>query len=135
MQVKKKLCNNCNTEQFIWKNDKGNRYCKHCWYKASLKEYKSKPLIKKPINQKSKKMQAIDQAYTKLRRKFMEANPICNAALHCCSGLSTDVHHKKGRGEYHLVVDTWLSVCRPCHNWIEENPDEAKELGFSESRL
>jgi len=26
-------------------------------------------------------------------------------------------------------------VCRSCHRWIEENPNEAKELGYSENRL
>jgi hypothetical protein len=132
IEQKKKLCNNCNTEQFIWKNDKGSKYCKYCWYKS--KEPSTKPLQRKPINKKSKKMQVIDQAYTKLRKPFMEANPMCQAALHCCSGSSTDVHHKKKRGEYHLVVSTWLSVCRNCHNWIEEHPEEAIELGYSLKR-
>lgn len=133
MQQKKKLCNNCNTEQYIWKNDGGNRYCKSCWYKS--KEQDSKPLNKKPINPKSKKMVILDQAYTKLRKIFLERKPMCEAALPCCSGSSTDVHHKKGRGKYHLVVETWLSVCRQCHVYIEEHPDEAIELGFSEKRI
>ncbi len=133
IEQKRKLCNNCNTEQFIWKNDKGSRYCKSCWYKA--KQPTTKPLARKRINPKSKKMQVLDLAYSKLRRKFMEENPMCEAALHCCNGGATDVHHKKGRGQYHLVVSTWLSVCRPCHNYIEEHPDEAIELGYSEKRI
>ena len=102
IEQKKKLCNNCNTEQFIWKNDKGSRYCKSCWYKS--KGPTAKPLNKKRINPKSKKMQILDLAYSKLRRKFMEENPMCEAALHCCNGGATDVHHKKGRGQYHLAV-------------------------------
>jgi len=94
-----------------------------------------KPLqARKPLNPKSKRMQTIDLAYNKLRKKFMEQKPICEAALHCCNGSSTDVHHKKGRGEYHLKVSTWLSVCRLCHNYIEEHPKEALELGLSERR-
>jgi hypothetical protein len=40
----------------------------------------------------------------------------------------------KGRGKYHLDTSTWLSVCRNCHDWIEKNPEEAKELGYSQSR-
>tara|TARA_Y100000592_G_scaffold37730_1_gene59702 strand:+ start:1052 stop:1198 length:147 start_codon:yes stop_codon:yes gene_type:complete len=40
----------------------------------------------------------------------------------------------RGRGIYHLDVDTWLPVCRNCHTWIENNPVDAKELGFSISR-
>jgi hypothetical protein len=132
IKQKKKLCDVCNTDQFIWKNDKGNRYCKYCWYKT--KEKVSKPLQRKPINKKSKKMRILDQAYTKLRRPFMEANPMCQAALPCCNGNSTDVHHKKGRNKYYLAVSTWLSVCRQCHTYIEEHPKEARELGFSETK-
>jgi len=132
IEQKKKLCNNCNTLQFIWKNDKGSKYCKYCWYKS--KDTKSKPLVRKPINSKSKKMKEIDKAYTILRRKFMENKPMCEASLHCCTGESTDVHHMKGRGIFHLVVKTWLSVCRTCHIWIEANPTQALEMGFSEKR-
>mgnify|MGYP003634956779 FL=1 len=132
IKQKKKLCNNCNTEQFIWKNDKGSKYCKNCWQKSKVKT--TKPLKRKPINQKSKKMQILDQAYIKLRKKFMEENPICQCSMHCCNGAATDCHHKKGRGKYHLVVNTWMSVCRQCHNWIHDNPKEAQELGFLESK-
>ncbi len=133
IEKRKKLCNNCNTEQFILKNDKGSRYCKSCWYRS--KEPAAKPLNKKRINPKSKKMQILDLAYSKLRRKFMEEKPMCEAALHCCNGGSTDVHHKKGRGKYLLMISTWLSVCRQCHNYIEEHPEEAIELGYSEKRI
>lgn len=126
IEQKKKLCNNCNTEQFIWKNDKKSRYCKSCWYK--IKNIYVKPLKKILINQKSKKMQVIAQVYSKLRKKFFESNPICQAALHCCTIKSTDIHHKKGRNEYYLIISTWLSVCRTCHTWIHNNPEEAKEL-------
>ena len=132
IEKKKKLCNNCNTEQFIWKNDKGSRYCKNCWYKSM--ETKTPLKARKPLNPKSKRMQTTDAAYSTLRKKFMEQKPMCEAKLHCCNGSSTDVHHKKGRGKYHLKVSTWLSVCRQCHTYIEEHPKEAKELGFSEDR-
>jgi len=41
----------------------------------------------------------------------------------------------KGRGKYHLDTTTWLSVCRSCHMWIEENPDAAEQFGYTLSRL
>ena len=72
------------------------------------------------MRQKSKKMQRIDTKYSQLRRGFLTDYPM---------------HHKKGRGIYHNDVSTWLSVCRNCHNWIEANPTEAEELGFSISRI
>ena len=87
------------------------------------------------MRQKSKKMQKLDAKYSQLRRVFLTDYPMCQAALPKCTHKSTDVHHKKGRGKYHLVVDTWLPVCRSCHQWIEENPQEAIELGYSVSRL
>tara|TARA_R100000951_G_scaffold109330_4_gene106290 strand:+ start:1467 stop:1649 length:183 start_codon:yes stop_codon:yes gene_type:complete len=59
---------------------------------------------------------------------------MCQAKIHQCSLKSTDVHHMRGRGKYHLDTTTWLSVCRNCHNWIELNPVDAKELGFSNER-
>ena len=83
------------------------------------------------MRQKSKKMQKLDAKYSKLRRDY----PLCQAALPKCTHKSTDVHHKKGRGIYHNNVSTWLSVCRTCHNWIELNPTEAEELGFSLKRI
>tara|TARA_R110002167_G_scaffold177167_2_gene376917 strand:+ start:2905 stop:3309 length:405 start_codon:yes stop_codon:yes gene_type:complete len=129
IKQKKKLCNNCNTEQFIWKNDKGSRYCKYCWYKS--KESKVNKLIRKPINQKSKKRLVLDKAYSILRRKFMDQKPMCEAALPCCNGTSTDVHHTyagSNRSSHFLDVPTWLSVCRSCHNWIHNFPVEAREL-------
>jgi hypothetical protein len=126
IKLNKKLCNNCNTDQFIWKNDKGSKYCKNCWLK--LKAEYTKPLKKKPINQKSKKMKKADKAYTLLRKEFMEEHPTCEASLICCTGASTDVHHVEGRGKNHLVVATWLSVCRSCHTWIHEHPTESRQV-------
>ena len=73
--------------------------------------------------------------YSKLRTAFLVVHSNCQAKLVGCTGKSTDVHHKAGRRENHLKISTWLAVCRSCHNWIELNPVEAKELGLSENRL
>jgi hypothetical protein len=76
-----------------------------------------------------------DLVYSKLRVDYLTRFPVCKAALPACTTVATDVHHKAGRGKYYLITTTWLPVCRKCHTWIENNPDGAKELGFSESRL
>ena len=73
--------------------------------------------------------------YSKLRSAFLVIHSKCQAKLLGCTGEATDVHHKAGRGDNHLKISTWLAVCRNCHQWIELNPTEAKELGFSETRL
>jgi hypothetical protein len=87
------------------------------------------------MKSKSRKMQRTDAKYSKLRREFLTNYPMCQAALPRCTHKSSEIHHKKGRGIYHNDVTTWLSVCRTCHNWIELNPTEAKELGFSIKRI
>ena len=74
-------------------------------------------------------------AYKKLRIKFL-TDRMCEAKLDGCTLRATDVHHKKGRiGDNMLDVNHWLGVCRTCHNWIENHPDESYELGFSKKRL
>ena len=83
----------------------------------------------------SKKMAQTNREYTQLRKQFLSKYPMCQAKIHQCSLKSTDVHHMRGRGKYHLDTATWLSVCRNCHNWIELNPVDAKELGFSNERV
>ena len=87
------------------------------------------------MKQKSKKMQRIETEYRKLRIEYLNNYPMCQAALPRCTHKSSEIHHKKGRGIYHNDVNTWLSVCRTCHNWIELNPIEAEELGFSIKRI
>ena len=135
IQVKKKICDSCDTEQIIWKNHNGNKYCRQCW----LKEHSS-PLPKKlpkVIKPKSDKKAVQDQLYTILRNKYFQDdnNKACKARLTGCALVACDVHHTKGRGECQNDVSTWVSLCRSCHNYIETHPTEAKELNFSQNRL
>ena len=134
LKAKKKLCVGCKSEQYIWKKQGRDRYCKPCWFKhiATTKPVKFKK--PKPIKKVSTKMSAQLTVYTQVRRVFMEKHPMCEAKLPGCNIHSTDVHHKKGRGEHLLDTTTWLSVCRTCHNWIEEHPKDAIQLGYSEPR-
>jgi hypothetical protein len=92
---------------------------------------KSKP---KP---KSKKQAAADRIYQKLRTLFFQdpRNHICKARLPGCQYEATEVHHTKGRGIFYLVVETWLAVCRKCHDRITEHSKEAIAMGLSKSRL
>ena len=82
----------------------------------------------------SKKMAKVNAEYSKLRIEYLGEHPMCHAKIHNCTLQATDIHHMRGRGKYHLDTKTWLPVCRNCHNWIENNPEEAKELGFSQNR-
>jgi len=124
---KLKKCSGCNQQKHIWKSDKKDKYCKECWYTIE------KPKSISPVS--TKRRGEMDE-YARLRDAFLTAKPRCEAKLVGCTGVSTEIHHKAGRvGDKYLRIGTWLAVCRNCHTWIEINPAEAKELGFSESRL
>jgi hypothetical protein len=129
MLQKKKYCDGCKSEQYIWKNHEGNKYCKSCWLRKN-----TTPLSRKPD---SLKQSAKNQLYAILRKKFFEdpQNHACKAHLPGCEVKACDVHHKRGRGEYLNDISTWIPLCRNCHIFCENNPEVAKELGFSEDRL
>lgn len=74
------------------------------------------------------------EMYKKLRRQYLEMNTMCHAKLKNCTLKATDVHHMQGRGKNLLKVATWLPLCRNCHEWVERNPEMAKELGYSKDR-
>jgi hypothetical protein len=135
LKAKEKLCFNCNKLKLIWKTEGRNRYCKDCWYKLEKPISKKTNNPIKPLRSKSSKLAALEQLYSKLRKDYLDSNPGCQASLPGCSNVSTDIHHKKGRGPFLLDVASWISVCRHCHTWIELHPKEAKELNLSESRL
>jgi hypothetical protein len=121
-----KDCCACEKPSVIWKNDRGDLYCKSCWSRKNPKT----------ITKKSEKQVVAEKSYSLIRKAFLIKHTKCQAGLPGCSISSTEVHHKKGRiGS--LLIDTnfFLAVCRNCHDYIENNPSEAKELGLSESRL
>lgn len=127
IQPKLKKCAGCEQLKHIWKSHGKEKYCKECWYSIE------KPKSVSPV---SKKRRGEMDTYGKLRDAFLYIKINCEAKLVGCTGKATDVHHKAGRvGENYLKVGTWLAACRNCHRWIEDNPEEAKELGLSQSRL
>ena len=83
-----------------------------------------KPVSAKLLNELSR--------YRALRKRFLVDNPQCAVYPHL---PATEIHHKKGRGKYLNDTTTWLAVSRQGHNRIEAFPVEAKEKGWSVSRL
>lgn len=137
IQSKKKHCDGCSQPKYIWKNRGGKKYCKTCW-SCHEGNVKLKPTAKqKRISPRSEKRIIADKKYSKLRKRKLEESPICEAQIPgMCAGASCQIHHKAGRvGELYLDYSKFLAVCHFCHVWIENNPNEAKELGFSLKRL
>lgn len=87
----------------------------------------------KPIAKKSEGLKEEMKKYTKLAKLFLAMHTKCAV---CKTVRSQCIHHMAGRvGENLRDRKTFLAVCFDCHRKIEENPDWAKENGYSVSRL
>lgn len=122
-RIKSKECDHpdCNNE-FIPKKST----IKHC----SPGCYYSDPKTTKRIKPISDKRKEENEIYSKRRLIFLSLpeNQICPIT----GQPTTDIHHTysgKDRAKYYLDESTWLAVSREGHNWIHDNPKEARELG------
>jgi hypothetical protein len=82
----------------------------------------------------SKKRKIENAKYLVLRIEFLskKENTICPIT----NQKTTDIHHKKGRtGSLFLDTRYWIALSREGHKYVEENPEWAKENGFSLNRL
>lgn len=139
IQPKKKICDGCGLDSFIWKNVDGKRYCKQCSNNTGVaKPSNIKPTARlKPIPPRSQKRSKEERIYSGKRIIFLQENPMCQAHLPgICTKHATQIHHKKGKiGGLLLNILFWLGVCHACHEWIENNREEAMEKGFSIKRI
>lgn len=141
METKLKICSVCGDKCKLWTSNP--KMCKDCAQRAknSLKQTEDGKLAK-PFKYQTKKIKSVSirqqqrlSVYNVAARLFKKNNPVCKARIKCIGSPTTDVHHRRGRGEYLLDESTWLPTCRLCHQWIEEHSEQAKALGLSESRL
>jgi 5-methylcytosine-specific restriction endonuclease McrA len=77
----------------------------------------------KPVSDRRK---VLNKEYASVRREYLLSNPRCGV----CGGGATDIHHKSKRGKNLSNKDTFMAVCRICHNRIHDNPAWAKEMGY-----
>lgn len=162
-EIKPKECRNPDCDRTFTPRKSTDKFCSPKCAKPFFKPPKRTPIqsdpkpIKrkrttriKPMSDKRKKLVA---RYMKIKLEFMAKpeNKICPVALEGREGEkrpTTDIHHMMGRGlgyadewaEQHdipLLLDKrfFLAVSRIGHRWIEENPEKAKERGFSLNRL
>lgn len=88
-----------------------------------------------PVSNKRAKELAL---YRRLRTEFLGLNRMCEAGIVLsaegvdskCTKQATEIHHKKKRGKNLNNVDSWLPVCRHCHDWIENNKSQARALNL-----
>lgn len=80
----------------------------------------------------SDKRKSEKEIYLKLRLKFLQKFEVCQI---CSVRFSGDIHHKKGTaGAYYLDTTTWMALCRPCHQYLENNKKWARSMGFLECK-
>lgn len=127
MNTKKKICDDCGNDSYIWKTEGRLHYCKPCWLKR-------KPIRIKRVSDTKKQQDVI---YLRLRKEFLNKpeNQFCKAHLEGCSLMATDIHHKysgKDRSKYYLNELFWIPVCRNCHTRIhsEMSSEELIQLGL-----
>lgn len=117
---------------------------KAIWMRAFPKQAKAL----RPENTKAGGVKARSQSetvrmdvYRPIAELFKLQNPLCDACQQMphnkvltrpiTPNWTDDVHHKHGRSGLLLFdVRYFLAVCRWCHEWIHNNPAEAKKLGL-----
>jgi len=108
-----------------------NIYCSAACKFKYAKPVNLKLKAMKPIPKVSDKRKIENAKYSVLRIEFLgkKENQICPIT----GWPATEVHHKwcgKDRAKYYLDTTTWMAVSRDGHNWIHDNPKEARELGY-----
>ena len=133
IKPKKGVCVCCERKRLIY----SRKMCQDCYWENNRKENSIKPKKKKVIKaipKISKKRKVENLQYQVLRIEFLgkKENLICPVT----GEKTTEIHHKKGRvGSLFLDTTFWLAVSRKGHLEIENNPEWAKEKGFSLNRL
>jgi len=126
IKPKKKICEGknkandfegCGKERYIFSNG----LCLRCY--NSWKRFK--------IPKVSEKRKSENEAYSLLRKHFLNQpeNQICPIT----GEKAIEIHHTysgKDRAKYFLITSTWIAVSRKGHNWIHDNPKEARQKGY-----
>lgn len=130
IKLKLKECNGCHQMKPIFKNKMVDgvkfQLCQSC---ARTEGVRITPTTKQ-IKKKSDKKVLEDRLYTIVRKKYMNENPNCQVNTPECTTVGIEIHHTAGRGINTNNVDTFLTVCRVCHNYIHANPKWARELNY-----
>jgi hypothetical protein len=120
----KKKCTGCKNKEYLF----GHGLCRQCY---NIKYLKPIPTSKIPINKISNSQKKRHANYMLLRNEYLLENPICER---CNLHFATECHHKKGKDGINLFRH-FMAVCRKCHQYIEVNSKEAKEEGWTISRI
>ena len=105
---------------------------------------KPKPKEKKKLTRwefltkyaKSSKRRKQESEYRQLRQEFLEGRNCKRCQDLDIITQATTIHHKKGRiGDLLNDKEFFIGLCMACHIWVERNPVDAKQQGYSLNRL
>jgi hypothetical protein len=128
--IKLKVCADKNCSNEFKQYNSLQKYCGSvCMNKNRKPDLKLKSLYKIPKVSDKRKVE--NAKYLVLRIEFLgkKENNICPITKY----PATEIHHTycgKDRAKYYLDTTTWIAVSRDGHNWIHDNPKEARELGY-----
>lgn len=114
--------------------------CVNCQFKygkkinIKLKSFNPEKKKRYSIPKVSEKRKIENLKYVAQRIVFLgkKENQICPIT----GKPTTDIHHQKGRvGSLFLDKTYWVALSREGHKQVEENPEWAKENGYSLDRL
>lgn len=84
-----------------------------------------------PIKKISDKRKKQLSEYKKKRDAYLLRFKQCQVSD--CKKPSSEVHHIKGRENDLLLEELyWMAVCRMCHQRIDNDPNWARENGYSD---
>jgi len=141
----KKICAGCNTEQYIYKNIKGKKYCRSCTFKLEppkpipkrTEKQVFKLKIKKDLIEEDKKFYLSvweertweDEPPGMLSTQYPKCE-CCGASLGSEPNLM-NFHHileKRNYPEYRHKEWNIAILCPDCHSRYESNPDNIPYL-------
>lgn len=85
---------------------------------------------------KAQRTRELNERFHEMKFSWLQEHPHCEK----CGGTAIEIHHQKGRefsedGIPLVVYEKYfMSVCRPCHTYIETHKTEAYENGWSFKR-
>lgn len=104
--------------------------------KRGLEKYQAKKRLipikeRNKINQQSDQRKLLNAIYSILIKE-LKPGKMCEAKIKCTSNMATQVHHKRGRRNWLLIMSKYFGYhCPACHQWATELSKEAVEIGLS----
>jgi 5-methylcytosine-specific restriction endonuclease McrA len=90
----------------------------------------------KPVNKKSDTRKEEEKEYKKIVVDMMKVSNKCEIKEEGCTIVASGLHHKVKRSPGNLLDrNNLIRACSNCNLWVELNPLEAIEKGYSISKF